>query len=119
MTHSLPNFDLFFSFGKQNADALAQSSAQVAKAFTDLAHAQQALIARNVERADQAVRALLAAKSAHELAELNSRLLRDSIESAITDGRKLADLGTDAVSAALAPLNARFSAVKAAATQAA
>ena len=112
MTHPFASFDSILAFGKDNAEALAQSGAASLKVWGDLTRAHHALVSRSVDQADAAVKAWLAVKSPNELVELNNRLVRDSIEQALSEGRALADLGTQAVSAVLEPLNVRFHALK-------
>ncbi len=113
MSIKIEGFEKFVAIGKENADAFAKSGAATVKAFEEIAKAQQAVVAKNVEKADAAVKALFAVKSPAELADLQGKLARESIETAIADGRKLAELATSALTAAVEPINARFAALQA------
>jgi phasin family protein len=113
MSFKFDGFDKVVAISKDNADAIAQSGAATVKAFEEIAKAQQALVAKNVEKADAAVKALFSVKSPAELADLQGKLARESIEAAIADSRKLAELATSAFTAAVEPLNARFAAFQA------
>ncbi|CUW37320.1 conserved protein of unknown function [Magnetospirillum sp. XM-1] len=111
MTIKIDGFEKFVALGKENADAFAKSGAATVKAFEEIAKAQQALIAENVKKADAAVKALFSVKSPAELADLQGKLAREALEGAIADGRKLAELSTTALTAAVEPIQARFAAL--------
>ena len=113
MTMKIEGMDKFLALGKENADAIAQSGAVAVKGFEELTKASQALVARNVEKTDAAVKALFSIKSPAEFADLQNKLARDAIESAISESRKLAELSTSVITAALEPLNARIAAFQA------
>ncbi|TAN65630.1 MAG: phasin family protein [Magnetospirillum sp.] len=113
MTIKIEGFEKFVALGKENAEAVAKSGAATVKAFEEITKAQQAVVARNVEQADAAVKAILAVKSPAELADLQGKLARESIEAAIADSRKLVELATAAFTTAFEPLNARFAAFQA------
>jgi len=112
MSIKIEGFEKLVSLSKDNADAIAKSSAATVKAFEEIAKAQQSLIAENVKKADAAVKALFSVKSPAEFADLQGKLARESIESAIADSRKLAELATSALTAAAEPLSARFAALQ-------
>ncbi|EPY02549.1 phasin family protein [Magnetospirillum fulvum] len=109
MSFKIDGFETFVSFGKDNADALSKSSAASVKAIEEIAKAQQAVLARSIEKTDAAVKALFAIKSPTEFAELQTRLARQSFEDAVLETRKLAEVTTAAVTAVLEPLSTRFS----------
>ena len=113
MTIKIEGFEKFVALGQENADAIAKSSAATVMAFEEITKAQQAVVAKNVEKADAAVKALFSVKSPAEFADLQGKLARESIEAAIADSRKLAELATSAFTAAFEPLNARFAALQA------
>jgi phasin family protein len=113
MSFKIEGFEKLVSLSKDNADAIAKTGAATVKAFEEISKAQQAVVAKNVEKADAAVKALFAVKSPNELVDLQSKLARESIEAAIADSRKLAELATSAFTAAVEPLNARFAAFQA------
>jgi phasin family protein len=113
MSYKINGFETLVSLGKDNADAIAKSGAAGVKAIEDINKAQQALLARSIGKTDDAVKALFAVKSPVELVELQSRLARQSIEDAIVDTRKLAEVATAAFTAVLEPLNARFADIQA------
>jgi len=113
MSFKIDGIEKFVALGKDNAEAIAKSGAATVKAFEEITKAQQAVVAKNVEKADAAVKAIFAVKSPAEFADLQGKLARESIETAIADGRSLAELATSAFTAAFEPLSARFAALQA------
>lgn len=109
-TMKIDGFDKFLTLGKENADAVAKSGAAAMKGFEDFAKASQAYVAKSTEKADAAVKALMSVKTPAELADLQTKLARDSIETVISEGRKFAELSQIVLTAALEPLNARVAA---------
>lgn len=106
----IDGLDKFIALSKDNADAVAKSGAAALKGFEEFTMASQALVARSAEKTDAAVKALMAVKTPAEFADLQTRLARESIETAIAEGRKFAELSQTVFAAALEPLNARIAA---------
>lgn len=115
----IDNFETFAAFGKDNAEAVVKSSAAAIKGFEEMAKAMQALATRSAEKTDAAVKALASCKTPVEIADLQTKLARESIETAILEGRKFAELSQVMFTAALEPLNARITAFQALAKTAA
>lgn len=109
----IDGIDKFVTLGKDNADAMVKSGTAAMKGFEDLAKAGQSLAVRQAEAVESAVRAMFACRSPVELAELQGKLARESIETAIAEGRKFAELATTMYTAAFEPLNARVAAFQA------
>jgi phasin family protein len=106
----IDGLDKFIALGKDNADAVAKSSAVAIKGFEEIAKASQSYVAKSAEKTDAAVKAMMAIKTPAEFADLQTKLARESIEAAIAETRKLAELSQTVFSAALEPLNARIAA---------
>ena len=115
----IDGIDTFVTLGKDNADAMVRSGTAAMKGFEDIAKAGQALAVRQAEAMDAAFKAMFACRSPVELADIQGRLARESIETAIAEGRKFAELATTAYTAALEPLNARVAAFQSLAKSAA
>ena len=105
--------DKFVTFNKETTEAFVKSSTAAYKAFEELTKAAQAVATKTAGQNDAAVKALLAVKSPTELADLQGRLTRESVEAAIADSRKLVELASAAYSAAVEPLNSRVAALQA------
>jgi len=108
MTTAASVFDKIVAFNKETTEALVKSSAAAYKGFEELTKATQEVLTKTVSTNDAAIKALLAVKSPTELADLQGRLARESVESAIVDSRKLVELASSAFSSAVEPLNARI-----------
>jgi phasin family protein len=115
----IDGIDTFVALGKDNADAMVKSGTAAMKGFEEMAKAGQALAAHQAATLDAAFKALFACKSPIELADLQGKLARESIETAIAEGRKFAELATTTYTAALEPLNGRVAAFQALAKSAA
>ncbi|MDA8230540.1 MAG: phasin family protein [Magnetospirillum sp.] len=106
----IDGYDKFMTLGRDNADALIRSGAAALKGFEEMSKASQTLAAKTAEQVDAAVRALFACRTPTDVADLQNKLARESIETAIAQGRMLVELATTTYTAALEPLNARFAA---------
>lgn len=113
MTLKIEGFDKLVSLGQDNADAVVKSSTAAAKGFEELAKYSQAYVAQSVEKTDAAVKALFAVKSPNELVDIQTKFARETVESAMLEGRKFAELSQTLLSATVEPLNARFAAFQA------
>jgi phasin family protein len=104
----IEGIDTFVAMGKENAEAMVKSSNAAMKGFEEISKASQDLAAKSAASVDAAVKAMFSCKNPTDLADLQTRLARESIENAIVDGRKFAELTSAIFTAALEPLNARF-----------
>ncbi|MGE5505276.1 MAG: phasin family protein [Actinomycetota bacterium] len=109
----IEGFDKFISLGKDNVEAFAKSSAAAVKGFEEITKHSQALVAKQAEKNDATIKALMSIKTPAEFADLQGKLAREAIETTIAEGRKFAELTTSVFTAALEPLNARFAAFQA------
>jgi len=106
-------FDKLVAFNKETTEAFVKSSTAAYKGFEEFTKAAQAVATKTASLNDAAFKAILAVKSPTELADLQGRLTRESVEAAIADSRKLAELANAALTAAVEPLNARVAALQA------
>jgi hypothetical protein len=103
-------FEAMMAFGQDNADAMAKSGAAAFKGAEEMAKAAQLSASRAMERADGAVKALMACKTPTDLADLQGRLVRESIEVAIAESRTYTELTTAWLTEAMGPWTSRFTA---------
>lgn len=115
----IEGFDNFVALGKDNAEAIMKSGTVAMKGFEELSKVMQALAVQSAEKTGAAVKAMAACKNPVEIADLQSKFARESIETAISESRKLAELSQAMFTAALEPLNARIAAFQALAKSAA
>jgi len=106
----IDSFEKIVSLSKENVEALVKSGTVAAKGFEDVAKASQDYVTSSTEKADAMFKALFSVKSPAEFLELNSKLARESVEGAIADSRKFAELTQSVVTAALEPISARVAA---------
>jgi phasin family protein len=89
---------------KANADTLATCGNATIAGFHDLAVAYQELATKNAEKLTNAIQALAAVKSPAEFFELQQTLIKEGVDAAVKDGRRIADLTTAVFTAAFEPL---------------
>lgn len=106
----IDSVEKFVSLSKENVEALVKSGTVAVKGLEDVAKASQEYVTISTEKASAAFKALFAVKSPAEFLELNSKLARESVEGAIADSRKFAELTQSVVTASLEPISARVAA---------
>jgi phasin family protein len=94
------------------AKTLTESGKGSAAAVQELTKAYQDLAARNVKNLTVALEALVAAKSPTEFLELQQKLIKDGVASAVNDGRHIAELTTALFTAAFEPVKNQIEAAQ-------
>src|ERR1700733_1568759 len=89
---------------KVNSEALTVSGNASRAAIQELTRAYQELATKNAKNLTAAMQALAAVKSPAEFIELQLRLIREGVESAVTDSRHIAKLTTAVFTAAFEPV---------------
>jgi phasin family protein len=97
---------------KDGANALSESGKGSAAAVVDLTKAYQELAARNIKKLTEAVATLAAAKSPTEFFELQQKLIKDNVESAVNDTRHISELTTAIFTAAFEPVKKQIEAAQ-------
>jgi phasin family protein len=95
-----------------NVDALSQSGAASKAAVQELTKAYQELASKNVHNLSAAVQALSAVKSPTEFVELQQKLIKEGVEAAVADSRRIAQLTTAVFTAAFEPVKKQIEAVQ-------
>lgn len=93
---------------KDSSNTLTEIGKGSAEAVSELTKAYQELAARNVKNLTSAVEALVAVKSPTEFMELQQRLIKDSLEAAASDSRRIAELTTAVFAATFEPMKKQF-----------
>lgn len=106
----IDSFDKFIALSKENADALVKSGTLAVKGLEDVAKVSHDYFAAARDKADAALKALLACKTPVEALELQGKLVRESVEGAIAEGRKIVELTQSNLTASLEPIGARVAA---------
>ncbi len=108
---AVQNFDNIVSFGKDNVDAFVQSGTLAVKGIEELAKSYAALANKSIEETTSAVKSLSAAKSPTEFQSIYSSLVKASLESFVSESRKLQELANTVLTSSAEPLNARVQAL--------
>ncbi len=87
-----------------SADALNESGNASKAAVEELTKAYQELATKNAKNLTAAIQALSAVKSPTEFIELQQRLIKDGVEAAVSDSRRIAQLTTAVFTAAFEPV---------------
>lgn len=101
-------YEEIFAFGKENVEALVQSSTLAAKGFEELSKAYAAYAGQNVDKVNAAVKALASAKTPVEFVQLQAQLSKENTESLLAETRKLAEIVNAIVASSLEPIQSRF-----------
>lgn len=101
-------YEEFFAFGKENVEALVQSSTLAAKGFEELTKAYAAYAGHNIDKATEAMKALSTAKTPVEFMQLQAQITKESTESMIAESKKLAEIVKAIVTSSMEPLQSRF-----------
>jgi phasin family protein len=94
-----------------DADALTDGSNAPRAAVQELTKAYQELTTKNARNLTAAMQALAAVKSPAEFIELQQRLIKEGVETAVGDSRRIAHLTSAVCTAAFEPVRRRVEAV--------
>jgi phasin family protein len=89
---------------KGSAEALAESGNASRAAVQELTRAYQELASKNVKNLTAAMQSLAAVKSPAEFMELQQRLIKEGVETAVRDSQHIAQLTTAVFTAAFEPV---------------
>ena len=94
------------------ADALTESGNASRAAVQELTKAYQELTTKNARNVTAAMQALAAVKSPTDFIELQQRLIKEGVETAVDDSQRIAQLTTAVFTAAFEPVKKRIEAVQ-------
>ena len=97
---------------KGNVDALAETGNAAKAAVQELTKAYQELTSKNVRNVTAAMQALAGVKSPTDFIELQQRLIKEGVETAVGDSQRIAQLTTTVFTAAFEPVKKRIEAVQ-------
>jgi len=95
---------------KDNADTLAKSGSAAINGLGTLTSAYQDMARRNVEKLVSSFHRLSSVKTPAEFFEVQQSLLTEGYESAVADGKVIAELTSSVFSASVGPIQKRFAA---------
>ena len=97
---------------KGNVDALSETGNASRIAVQELTKAYQELTTKNVRNVTAAMQALAGVKSPTDFIELQQRLIKEGVETAVGDSQRIAQLTTTVFTAAFEPVKKRIEAVQ-------
>ncbi len=106
------SFDKITAASKANAEALTKSGNAAIAGYQELAKAYQDLATKNAEKLTSCIQALASVKSPNEFADLQQKLVKEAVEAAVSDSKKIADLTASVFSSAFEPVQAQFQALQ-------
>lgn len=105
------NLEDFQSMGKDNVDAMVQSSKILTKGMEDLTRAFFDLAQNSVEQSVAVSQAMLKAKTLKEVADMQNDLVKKSFDQFVAEGTKLSELSVKVANDAAEPLTSRMNEV--------
>jgi phasin family protein len=95
-----------------NVDALTETGNASRAAVQELTKAYQELTTKNARNLTAAMQALVGVKSPAEFIELQQRLIKEGVETAVGDSQRIGHLTTAVFTAAFEPVKKRIEAVQ-------
>ena len=95
-----------------NDETLTESGAASPTALQELTKAYQELATKNAENLTEAIRALSSVKNPTEFLQLQQKLIKDGVEAAVGDSRRIAQLTAAVFTSAFEPLKKQFEAMQ-------
>ena len=109
---SIPTIDEITATTKANADELTKSGNAAIAGFQELAKAYQDLATKNADRLTASIQALAAVKTPTEFVELQQKLIKEAVDAAIADSKKISDLTTSVFNKSFEPVKLQVEAVQ-------
>lgn len=108
---AIANIEQITSFGKENVDALVQSTTLAVKGLEELAKAYSSLANTSIEQTSTAIKALSTAKNPAEFTSIYNSVAKANFDVFVSDSRKIQELTSQIMTNSFAPLNARIQAL--------
>lgn len=106
----MKRYDDLTALTKENVDAVVQSGSIVAKGAEEAGKQVAAFTQSSMEKNVATGKAMLAVKTVHELMELQTAFVKQTMEAVVAESNKLQELSVKVTNDALAPLSARVNA---------
>ena len=105
------NYDRMVSFNKQTAEAVLKAASVAGKGAETINTEVFAYSRQSVEDGVTATKAMIASKTAQEFLQAQSDFTKSAFEAYVAETAKVRDMALDTAKAAIAPLQARFTAL--------
>jgi phasin family protein len=103
-------YDDAVRYGKENVDAVVEAGTILSRGLQDIGKLVIGLTQEQVEQTMAASKAVLGVKSLHDLIDLQSLLVRSSLDRLLSEGVHLSDRSVKLVQEAFRPIGARVNA---------
>jgi phasin family protein len=110
-TAAYKGYEDVIEFNRENVDAFVKSGLIVARGLQDLNKTLLTLAQDQVEQTVAAGRALVGVKSLRELVDIQSGLVKGSVDKLVAESSKISEVGVKLAEEALAPISARVNVV--------
>jgi phasin family protein len=97
------------AFGKDSFDAMVKANALFAKGLEDFGKEVLDIARTHMEEAAKLAKAMIHARTFHEVVEMHTSLTKSSIEKLMAESSALSELGMKVTNDAMAPLSAQMS----------
>lgn len=104
------SYDSIAAEAKQNVDALVQSGSVMVKGTDAISKSMAAFVQASFEQSVANSKALFGIRSMHDLVDLQTRILKSSIDTFVAESTRLSEMSVKVTNEALAPINARVNA---------
>ena len=106
------NVEKFKIVAKDNSEALTKSGTIAFSGFEILAKSLQDLAKRNVEKLNDAFKVLSSVKTPAEFLEVQTKLVQEGYEAAVTESRAIAEHTSAVLTAAFEPVQKQVAAIQ-------
>lgn len=107
---ALKGYDELAALNKDNMDAFVKAANIMSKGVEDLGKAYWAFAQSSVETGVEASKALLGARTINDVVDIQTDLVRSSVDTAIAEGTKLTEMAIKVTNESAAPLQQRYTA---------
>lgn len=110
-TAAYKGYEDIVEFNRENVDALVKSGLIVARGLQDLNKTLLTLAQEQVEETVAASKALFGVKTLRELVDIQSGLVKGSVDKLVAESNKISEVGVKLAEEAFAPISARANVV--------
>lgn len=110
-TAAYKGYEDIVEFNRENVDALVKSGLIVARGLQDLNRTLLTLAQEQVEETVAAGKALIGVKTLREVVDIQSGLVKGSVDKLVAESNKISEVGVKLAEEAFAPISARANVV--------
>lgn len=107
---ALRGYDELAALNKDNMDAFVKAANIMSKGVEDMGKAYWAFAQSSVETGVEASKAMMGARTINDVVEIQTDLMRNSVDNALAEGTKLTEMAVKVTNDSVAPLQQRYAA---------